>query len=361
MLTQAEAQADTLAPGVSSRNGIVRIGVAGLGGMGTEHARNVLATPGAALVAVASTRAERARDVARELDVVARTYDELYADASLDAIVVAARSVDHAAVAQAVLASGKHLFLEKPGATSLVDHDQLSATALMWPDAVVQVGYHRRYDSEFVEARRLVGEGAIGEPLLVLMVNRDVRTPEPEDPRPAGGFLVDMASHDYDTACWFLGQEPVEVHTVRQAAIYPELLALGDLDNAIVTVRFDGAGIATAHVSRTCAFGHDIRAEIVGSEGSILVGNEASRGGVTVLTEGERSLFPLDYRERFPDAYRAELAAFVRACLGQESPEPGLAEDRRAVAIGVAARASAERGTALAVGPDWPWPIGGTS
>jgi predicted dehydrogenase len=361
MLTQAEGQADTLAPGVSSGKGIVRIGVAGLGGMGTVHARNLLATPGAQLVAVASTRPERAREVARELDVVARTYDQLYSDASLDAIVVAARSVDHAEVAQAVLASGKHLFLEKPGATTLVDHDELGAAALARPEAVVQVGYHRRFDSAFVETRRLIGEGAVGKPLLVLMMNRDVKTPQPEDPRPAGGFLVDMASHDYDTACWFLEQEPVDVHAVRQATIYPELLALGDLDNAIVTVRFDGSGIATTHVSRTCAFGHDIRAEVVGSEGSILVGNEASHAGVSVVTARERSLFPLDYRERFPDAYRAELAAFVRACLGRESPGPGLAEDRRAVAIGVAARASAQRGTTLDVGPDWPWPIGGPS
>ena len=357
MLAQAEAQADTLAPGVSSGNGIVRIGVAGLGGMGTLHAQNVRTTAGAELVAVASTRAERAREVARELDVVARTYDELYADGSLDAIVVAARSVDHAMVASAVLASGKHLFLEKPGATTLVDHDALTAAAGARPGAVVQVGYHRRYDAAFVETGRLVRAGAIGEPLLVLMINRDVRTPEPEDPGPAGGFLVDMASHDYDTACWFLDQEPVEVQAVRQATVYPELLELGDLDNAVVTIRFDGAGIATTHVSRTCAFGHDIRAEVVGSNGSILVGNAASRDGVTVLTANDRHAFPLDYRERFPDAYRDELAAFVRACSGEIEPEPGLADDRRAVAIGVAARASAERGSPLAVGTDWPWPL----
>src|SRR5262245_48640873 len=219
--------------------------------MGTLHAHNARATPGVELVAVASTRADRASEVARELDVVARTYDDLYEDDSLDAIVVAARSVDHAAVASAVLQSGKHLFLEKPGATTLADHDALSAAAAGRADAVVQVGYHRRYDVAFVEAAHLVQGGAIGEPLLVLMINRDVRTPEPEDPGPAGGFLVDMASHDYDTACWVLGQEPVEVHAVRQASVYPELLELGDLDNAAVTIRFEGGGIATTHVSRT--------------------------------------------------------------------------------------------------------------
>jgi len=324
--------------------------------MGTVHALNALRTPNAELVAVASTRPERAGELAFELDVEARTYDELVADEDIDAIVVAARSIDHGQVARQVLAAGKHLFLEKPGATTLADHDALVAAAAAQSGAIVQLGYHRRFDDAFVETKRLVSEGAIGAPHLVLLTSRDVLTPEPEDPAPAGGFLLDMASHDYDAACWLLEQEPVEAYTARQAPVFPELLELGDLDNAVVTIRFDGGGIATTHVSRTCAFGHDVRAEVVGSEGSILVGNPASRDGVTVVGAGDAALFPLDYRERFPDAYRAELAAFVRACLGETASGPGLADDHRAVAVGVAARASATRGVPLEVGRDWPWP-----
>ena len=335
---------------------MVRIGVAGLGGMGMVHARNAQTIDGVELVAVASTRTEHAREQAAALGVRACSYDELCAAADVDAIVVAARSIDHAAVATDVLRSGKHLFLEKPGATTLADHEALVTEAEARPAAIVQVGYHRRFDRDFAEAARLVSSGVVGEPLLVLETSRDAWTPEPEDPRPAGGFLVDMASHDYDAACWLLGQEPVEVHASRQAAIYPELIELGDLDNAAVTIRFDRGGIAVTHVSRTCAFGHDIRAEIVGTKGSILIGNAASREGVVVLTAGDQPAFPQDYRERFADAYRAELDAFVTACDGAEPRGPGLADDRRAVAIGIAARASAVAGEPLAVGPDWPWP-----
>jgi predicted dehydrogenase len=336
---------------------MVRIGVAGLGGMGVVHARNAQSLDGAELVAVASTRPERAREEAAALGVRACSYEELCADDDVDAIVVAARSIDHAAVASDVLRSGKHLFLEKPGATTLADHDTLMTEAEARPDAVVQVGYHRRFDRDFAEAARVVSSGTVGEPLLVLGTSRDAWTPEPEDPRPAGGFLLDMASHDYDAACWLLGQEPVEVHASRQAAIYPELLELGDVDNAAVTIRFDRGGIAMTHVSRTCAFGHDIRAEVVGTKGSILIGNAASRDGVVVLTATDKPAFTQDYRERFADAYRAELAAFVAACVG-DAPRasPGLADDRRAVAIGITARASAVAGEPLEVGPDWPWP-----
>ena len=84
-----------------------------------------------------------------------------------------------------------------------------------------------------------------------------------------------MAAHDYDTACWMLGQRPVRVSATRQGACAPSTARVGDLDNALVTVSFDGEGIASTHISRTCAFGHDIRCEIVGTEGSIFVGNDA--------------------------------------------------------------------------------------
>jgi myo-inositol 2-dehydrogenase/D-chiro-inositol 1-dehydrogenase len=333
----------------------MRIGIAGLGGMGLVHAQNAAALPGVELVAVASTRPEHARRTAHGLGVRAATYDELIEADDVDAIVVAARSIDHARIGRDVLGAGKHLFLEKPGATHLADHDALLAAAAARSGSVVQVGYHRRFDADFVELHRLVREGAVGEPLLVLATSRDLRAPEPEDPWPAGGFLVDMASHDYDTACWLLGQEPEEVHVVRQSSVYPELEPLGDLDNAAVTVAFDGGGIATTHVSRTCAFGHDIRTEVVGRHGSAFVGNGASRPGVTVVTAADASRFPSDYRERFAAAYKAELAAFAAACRGDGPPGPGLADDRRAVATGVAARAAAVDGVPRAVGVDWPW------
>jgi scyllo-inositol 2-dehydrogenase (NAD+) len=315
--------------------------------MGVVHARNALELAGASLVAVAAARPGRAEEVGAELGVDACSYEDLIARDDVEAVVVAARSIDHAEVAEAVLAGGKHLFLEKPGSTSLAGHERLRA-----PDGVMaQVGYQRRFDAGFVEAKRIVEEGAIGQALLVLATSRDMEWPRGELPKDTGGFLLDMAVHDYDVACWFLGGKPVEVSAVRQARVYPELEALGDLDNALVTIRFDDGGAAVTHVSRTCAFGHDVRCEIVGSEGSVFVGEA---GGV--LTARDRPRFPQDFRERFADAYRDELAAFVDACRGSERRGAGLEEDRRAVEIGLAARASAVAGEPCAVGPDWPWP-----
>jgi predicted dehydrogenase len=107
------------------------------------------------------------------------------------------------------------------------------------------------------------------------------------------------------------------------------------------------------HISRTCPWGHDVRAEIVGDEGSVFVGNAPP---AAVAGRGHADGFPQDYRELFRDAYAAELAAFVAACAGGERTGPGLVEDRRSVATGIAARASAVAGETRAVGIDWPWP-----
>jgi predicted dehydrogenase len=320
--------------------------------MGAVHARNAQRIPGAELVAVASTRREQAESLAGELEVRGCGYDELFAAPDVDAVVLAARSIDHAARACEVLAAGKHLFLEKPGATTLAGHEAVVEAAAA-AGTVVQVGYHRRFDARWREAKARIDAGDIGRPLMVVGVARDVRTPEPEDPRPTGGFLVDMASHDYDAACWFLGEEPVEVHAARQSRVYPELAALGDLDNAAVTVQFDRGGIASLHISRTCPWGHDVRAEVIGDEGSLFVGLPPP---ADVATRAHAPGFPQDYRELFADAYAAELAAFVATVAGDAPTGAGLEDDRRAVAVGVAARASAVAGRPLAVGADWPWP-----
>jgi scyllo-inositol 2-dehydrogenase (NAD+) len=353
----------------------VRIAVAGLGGIGVMHAENVMRQDGAELVAVASGSRERASEVAERLGggVKPLPHDDVAASEDIDAVVLCCRAREHVKYAVPLLEAGKHVLLEKPGATNLADHDRLRAAAAAAGGSVLQIAYMRRFDPLFAETRRLVVEGAVGEPLVIRMTSRDGEFPPGEDPADTGGFLLDMAVHDYDTACWLLDQRPVGASAARQALVHPALLGAGDLDNAIVTVSFDGGGLATSHISRTCAFGHDIRAEVMGTEGSILVGNGAGGAGVTVLDAKSGDRFPRDYQERFQDAFRAEIAHFVAACAAVQDgisaataaaetsggAAATLDDDRRAVETGVAARASAVQERPLAVGEDWPWPSTG--
>ncbi len=340
----------------------LRVAVAGLGGIGLMRAGHVVQHPGAELVAVASATAERAAEVARSFGPEVRpcSHEELAAAEDVDAVVLCCRAREHVRYAVPLLEAGRHVLLEKPGATTLGDHDRLRAAAQAADGSLLQVGYMRRFDPLFREARRRVAAGDIGQPLLVLTISRDTEFPPGEDPADTGGFLLDMAVHDYDIACWILGQRPVRAAANRQALVHPELLAVGDMDNAVVTVSFDGGGLAATHISRTCAFGHDIRTEIVGTEGSIFVGDGAGASdGVNTLDARDASRFPVDYRDRFRHAFEAELADFLDRCAGSapsRAEAATLESDRHAVEIGVAARASAVQERPLAVGEDWPWP-----
>jgi predicted dehydrogenase len=351
----------------------VRVAVAGLGDIGLMHAHNVARQDGAELVAVASATPERAAEVAAELgpDVRALSHGQLPGTDDVDAVVLCCRAREHVQYAVPLLEAGKHLLMEKPGATTLATHDRLAAVAAAEADSLFQIGYMRRFDPLFREAHERVAAGAIGEPLVVRMTSRDQEFPPGEDPADTGGFMLDMAVHDYDTACWMLAQRPVRVSADRQALVHPGLLDVGDLDNAIVTVAFDGGGLATSHISRTCAFGHDIRAEIMGREGSIFVGNGAEGTGITLLDARSQDRFPIDYQARFQDAFKTEIAHFIAACavaLSGAGVDTAIAtanarfgdaatldDDRMAVQTGVAARASAVQERPLAVGMDWPW------
>jgi scyllo-inositol 2-dehydrogenase (NAD+) len=340
------------------------------------HARNVTHDPRAELVAVASGTPARSAEVAAQFGSGVRpcTHEALAAADDVDAVVLCCRARDHVIRAVPLLEAGKHVLLEKPGATTLAAHDRLRAAAEGAADSVLQIAYMRRFDPLFREAHLRVAAGDIGQPLLVLTVSRDTEFPAGEDPADTGGFLLDMAVHDYDVACWMLDQRPVQVSANRQALVHPQLLDIGDLDNAIATVRFDGGGLASTHISRTCMFAHDIRTEVVGTEGSIFVGNGAGGAeGVIMLNASSAELFPTDYQDRFRDAFRAELSHFLAACgahqgRGERGDAPAgeaqgvpdeaatLQSDRMAVEIGVAARASALHERPLAVGEDWPWP-----
>src|SRR5437764_14539492 len=152
-----------------------------------------------------------------------------------------------------------------------------------------------------------------------------------------------------------MGQRSDRAVSSSLSSVVSGLWHIGDFDKSADTVRFDGGVIAALHVSRTCAWGHDVRVEIVGDEGSIFVGNASSRDGVYAMRREDGVSFPQDYRALHADAYAAELGAFVAACTGEGPRGPGLEDDVRAVAVGVAARASAVAGRPLEVGPDWPW------
>jgi myo-inositol 2-dehydrogenase/D-chiro-inositol 1-dehydrogenase len=326
--------------------------VLGLGEIGVVHATNARRLDETILVAVASARPERAREVADQLGrgVKALRYDELVADEELDAIVVASRTSDHLEHALAVLGHGKHLLLEKPGGTSLSAVEALCDEAGRRPELVVRIGYMRRHDPAFGRLREVVDSGSLGEVFAIHLSSRETWPPD-EDPAQTGGFVLDVGVHDFDTIRWLLGRNAVSVVGMAHSPVYRDV----DLDNAYLVLELSGGAVATVQMSRTSPVGHDIRCEVVGSDGSAVLTQVRSAEQVFIVGKETRSDFPGRFQERWATAYRDELQEFARACTGVVSPGATLDDDRQAVSTGIAARASVVSGERLTVGPDWYW------
>lgn len=329
----------------------LRLGVAGTGFIGRLHVRNAVRSEMVDLVAVASAHGSGAADIARELGPQVRpmALEDLLSSDEIEAVFVATRTSDHAKHAIEALRNGKHVLIEKPGTVTLSDHRLICDASAADPGLVVRVAYHRRHDPRFRELSALVTSGTIGEPFGVHMASREDFPPSEAD-HYSGGFILDVGVHDFDTARWLLGEDPASVYALTHAPVYRD----AELDNVYVTIGY-GRGVATTQLARTSSVGLDIRCEIVGSDGSAMLTNSSLAGGITVLTAARAHEFPADCSEGFPEAYVAELEDFALSCRGVASPGATLDDDRWAVATGVAARASAASGNALAVGPDWEW------
>jgi predicted dehydrogenase len=321
--------------------------VLGTGFIGARHARNAAAGGAVELVALASLHGDAAGRLAVELGCAACDPGELLAREDIDAILVASRTSDHAEHAVEVLEHGKHLLLEKPGATTVAAQRSIADAAARRPDLIVRVAYHRRHDPGFRELARRVGAGDVGEPFAVHMRSSEDYPPSDAD-RFAGGFVMDVGVHDFDTARWLLRRDPTTAYAVGHAARYEHA------DNFAITVGFEDA-LATTQLSRTSPNGMDIRCEVVGSQGSALLSAAPLHSGLTVIGAADSHRFPRDCLEAFADAYVAELADFALSCRGAQAPGATLDDDAHAVATAVAARASVLAGTPLAIGPDWEW------
>jgi myo-inositol 2-dehydrogenase/D-chiro-inositol 1-dehydrogenase len=323
-------------------DGRVGVGLIGSGRMGAFHAETVARrVPGARLVAVADPAPGAADRLTGALGG-GRAYTDvaqLWADPDVDAVVIAAPARSHADLVVAASAAGKHVFCEKPMAVTLADADR-AIDAARSAGVVLQVGFNRRFAADWRAARNLLDDGALGTPRLLRSLTRDPGGFDPSRVPPDTIFLETLI-HDFDTLRFLNpGAEPVEVYATADALVEPEWRSRGLMDTAVVNVRFDNGAMAVAEACFEASYGYDVRGEVLGSGGMATMGDGrrnsmAFSGPAGRLVETVRG-----DQELFPEAYTAELAAFVDA-VGTGTPSPVTGEDARAaLAIALAAAES---------------------
>jgi predicted dehydrogenase len=205
-----------------------------------------------------------------------------------------------------------------------------------------QAGFMRRFDSGYAAAKAKIEDGAIGTPTTFKSVGRDPFCPDPAyaSPSVSGGLILDMAIHDFDLARWLMDDEVKRVYTEGSLLACPELKAVGDIDNAVTSLLFEGGAVGDVEVSRNAFYGYDIRTEVLGTDGALQIGYFQQTPLVLMRREGVSHDMVPYIMERFGEAYLAQTADFVDRVVQGKPPAVGGVDARKALEIGLAATRS---------------------
>ena len=330
----------------------VNIGVIGAGRIGRIHGRNLkFQVPGAKIIAIADVIIESAKKLADELEipVCEEDYRRLLRKDDIQAVIICSSTDTHAQIIIEAAEAGKHIFCEKPIALEMDKIDRALA-AVDKAGVKLQVGFNRRFDPSFKKAKELVEAGKIGTPHLLRISSRDPQPPPLDYIRVSGGLFLDMMIHDFDMARYLLKEEVTEMMATGHCLIDSSIGQCGDIDTAVVLLKFQSGALGTIDNSRQAAYGYDQRIEVFGSEGSVVVENKTPTEVTLHSAESIQSDKPLHFfLERYQEAYLAEMNHFITCILEDKEPCVGGLDGKISVAMGYAALESLKKGTFVKV------------
>jgi inositol 2-dehydrogenase len=290
----------------------VRIGLAGLGRMGRIHAANLSGRCASAqLACVFDADVNVARQLGAQFEVGwVKSYEDILADETVDAVAIATPTQAHAELIVRACRAGKHIFCEKPIS---LDRQATVETieAVRTAGVTFQVGFHRRFDPDWAAAVDRMRAGELGDVYLFRTSLRDMTPPNAEFLARSGGFFVDVTIHDMDTARWMVG-EIVEVNAYGTALSDHRFAEIGDIDTAVVVLRFENGALGVIDNSRAAGYGYECSTEVMGRKATVRIDHPQYRH-YEWLTPGWASHgLAVDFEQRYPWAYAAELESFAR-------------------------------------------------
>ena len=329
----------------------IRIGIVGAGRIGSIHAENLaFRIPEAETVALADPDTKRAAQCADRLRIGSVYSDpRKLLDDDLDAIILCSPTDHHAQQIELFAQAGKHIFCEKPIDLSLERIDQV-LSVIERSKIKFQLGFNRRFDPNFARARELIASGKIGTPEVVRITSRDPAPPPADYIQSSGGMFLDMTIHDFDMARWIISEEVTELHAFTANLVDPEIGKLGDIDTAIVSLKYASGAVGAIDNSRRAVYGYDQRVEILGSSGSVVVSNVPETTATLSTTAGVANEKPMHFfLQRYAEAYLAEMKAFIEAIRRDTAPPVNAIDGRIPVILALAAQASSKEGRAITI------------
>ena len=322
----------------------ITVGVVGAGRIGKLHINNIKNMPHVRLKTVSDIYAEGLKDwfMTSGAEKLTEDYRELVNDPEIDAVFICTSTDTHVEIILEAANAGKHIFCEKP--ISFSEEETLKAyEAVQKAGIKFQVGFNRRYDRNFYKVKQLVEEKVIGDLHVLKITSRDPNPPSLDYVSRSGGIFMDMTIHDFDMARYISGSEVEEVYAQGATLIDPKIGELGDVDTAIITLKFANGAMGVIDNSRQAVYGYDQRLEAFGSKGSAQVNNETesrvdllSKNGVT----GDNPLY--FFLERYNDAFIREVEEFLDAIMYNKEIRTTFKDGIMAQRIAQAAKESLE-------------------
>lgn len=321
----------------------LHIGIIGAGRIGRVHAETLaFRLPESRIMAIADINREAAQALAASCGIptVAESSAEILADPRIEAVLICSSTDTHADLIVQAAKAGKHIFCEKPIAQTLHQIDY-ALSAVEAAGVKLQIGFNRRFDANFARVRHAVVSGEIGSPRMLHIISRDPAPPPLAYIRVSGGIFMDMTIHDFDMARFLIGDEVEEIYTSAGVMVDPEIGRSGDLDTALIVMRFRNGVIGTIDNSRQAAYGYDQRVEILGSAGSIATDNCYPNQAVVSTGKMVRKDLPLNFfMDRYTQSFANELRSFVAAVREKRPTEVSGIDGRIPVVMALAARKS---------------------
>lgn len=323
------------------------LGIIGTGRIGKVHTMSIMNhLPQVELRGVTDIFLDSAKEWAAEAGIkkVYQDEKELLADPEIDAVLICSSTDTHADLAIKAAKAGKHVFCEKPVDLTIEKVEAVIAAAKE-ADVKLQIGFNRRFDHNFRKVKELIDNKTIGDLQILKITSRDPGPPPIEYVKVSGGIFMDMTIHDFDMSRFLTGSEAEEIYVSAACMVDPAIGEAGDVDTALITIKFENGVICVIDNSRKAAYGYDQRVEAFGSKGKVEIANDYPSTAVWSTEEGVFSEKPLYFfLERYMASFTEELKQFTEALInGTETPVTGR-DGLQPIKMGFAARKSVAEG-----------------
>jgi len=246
------------------------IGIIGAGRIGKLHAENLITrVQGTKLKTVTDPFLDEKWAKSKGILVTGKDHQIILDDSEIDAVLICSPSPKHAQQIIDCTQVGKHIFCEKPIA---LDPEVIknSLSEVEKAKVKLQVGFNRRFDPTFASVREKMSSGALGDPHVIRVTSRDPAPPPPDYVASSGGLFLDMTIHDFDMVRFLSGSEVTEVHAYGAVLVDPDIGKAGDIDTAVISLKFANGALGIIENSRKAVYGYDQRVEVFGSKGTAL-------------------------------------------------------------------------------------------